>query len=460
MPAPEATPALPMNTTKTTTTWTAFGIFAVANVVLTLLIMSSDNVAPWFESWMEPVATFCHKAPFFVGSGMLVVLWLFYRLLSGNASPLELIRGTDKRFSVSKCQFLLWTLLVFFSYTSIVAAAIGKHLMSLLTILPPGAAADGHSATASVGLAGMMSMPQNLLLAMGLSVTTALAAKGITVSQIDNGAASRDHIDADQAALGDMLKDNGGDIDLSKVQLIGWTMIGLATYFASVVRMVHQIGLGKMSEKLITLPDIDSSLMVLMGLGQGTYLVKKMIKSSTPAVATAKGSCPAGGRLGGEVTLTGSGFGGSKGDSVLTFKGSNADFPIKNWSDTSITFILPDDKPDIVPGPARIGVIVSNQPSNTVPLTVLRAPKISGASLAGSTLTITGSGFGTPQPKTGSTAADSITINGKPVAAVSSWNDTKIELANPDAATVKAGSDVKIVLTVDGETLPETVRPI
>jgi hypothetical protein len=63
---------------------------------------------------------------------------------------------------------------------------------------------------------------QILLLAMGLSVTTALAAKGITVSQLINPTAAEQNVDPSDAHMSDLVEDDGGAVNLTKVQMLGW----------------------------------------------------------------------------------------------------------------------------------------------------------------------------------------------------------------------------------------------
>ncbi len=404
----------------------------------------------WFNLELDPkkvierVAGFFNKVPCFIALAMLAVLWCVYRWWTENASLLDLIRGKDNKYSISKGQFLLWTVLVFFSYVSIFAALAGKHLLwKFITGVIHG---------------GLVDLPSNLLLAMGLSVTTVLAAKGITVDQISSGTVAKDPVNPNEAKYGDLLKDDDGVIDLSKVQMMGWTMIGLATYLTSVMRMVHHIGTDTIQvvNGKISLPDIDATLMVLMGLGQGTYLVKKMITTATPAISGIKGCAPGTALLGGELEISGSGFGNEKSGSMITLNGMNTNFQISTWSATSIKLLLSDGALQLLPGQVNLCVVVSNQQSNTVVLKVVRAAKISGVVPEGDGLRVEGSGLGTLQPKTDSRVADGIRLNGKPVELSSSdWSDSAIMLHKLDAEVVKKGAKVKIALIVDGETLPE-----
>src|SRR5690242_7543055 len=97
--------------------------------------------------------------PYLVAVGVLALLWLIYRVLSGSWNPLLVVCGADGRPSTSKLQLWLWTLVVLFAYVAIYTAR----------------ASHGHFEPIS-------QLPANVLIALGLSVMTATAAKGITVS--------------------------------------------------------------------------------------------------------------------------------------------------------------------------------------------------------------------------------------------------------------------------------------
>jgi len=68
--------------------------------------------------------------------------------------------------------------------------------------------------------------------------------------------------------LGGLLLDDDGAPDLSKIQLVMWTFIGVVIYLAKVG---HQF-----ESDVRQLPDIDRTLMILMGLGHSAYLGKKI----------------------------------------------------------------------------------------------------------------------------------------------------------------------------------------
>jgi hypothetical protein len=167
-------------------------------------------------------------------------------------------------------------------------------------------------------------IPSNLLLAMGFSATTLAAAKAITVAYVANGRVSKA---ADN--LGGIFTDDTGQSDLAKTQLVGWTFIGVVIYLFGLFRADPAKGL----------PDIDASLMVLMGLGHGAYVGKKLVTTDTPQLL---GITPLA-RPGRAVEIVGAGFGTQVG-TILIDDHALIGVPVQ-WADTALTFTLPAAHP-------------------------------------------------------------------------------------------------------------------
>src|SRR5438105_11966794 len=92
------------------------------------------------------------------------------------------------------------------------------------------------------------------------------------------------------------------------------------------------------------LPDIDGALMVLMGLGQGAYLGKKLTVM-TP-IARLRALAPANGKPGDPITIYGASFGATQNGSLITLDGTPlADAP-QTWQDTQIRFTIPNRHPN------------------------------------------------------------------------------------------------------------------
>ena len=276
----------------------------------------------------------------------LAMVWLLVRVLAGSWIPRQLVEGADGRPSTSKLQWFLWTVVVVFSYMAVYAARVQKGHFEVIT-----------------------EIPANILIAMGLSLGTMTAAKGITVQYVAKGKVVKDKVDPKRdtkdAGLSSVVRDDDKYLDLSKIQMMAWTLVAIGVYL---IRVVHEIGLD-----LPALPDIDAALMVLMGLGQGAYLGKKLVSTTAPRL---NGLSPGSGKPGTEITITGASFGEKQNGSQITIDNNpyHPD-PAPAWEDAQIKFTIPAktlDNKEWSPGQrTQIGIIVSAQDSsNTLPFTV------------------------------------------------------------------------------------------
>ncbi len=199
-----------------------------------------------------------------IGLGVLVlvcVLWVIPQVCGLDVKWFkfvsDLVLGKDTRPSTSKIQAFLWTLAVLFAWVYL------KSRQLQFT------SADVFS----------LGVPQYLLMALGLSVTTTLTSKVIAQQQATAGATSPPPPSADQgsgSATGDgavtgsgnlvplapegsvqyAITDDAGRADLSKIQMLTWTVVAIAVFLWE----VFQQGLGMDDTKaraLKNLPDID-----------------------------------------------------------------------------------------------------------------------------------------------------------------------------------------------------------
>jgi len=289
-----------------------------------------------------------------VGYGVLVLalIWALLCVLNGAFTFKGIFTGDDHRPSTSQFQFFLWTIIVIFAYVSLFTA-------QLLT---------------SNGLIDLSNIPQNVLIALGLSITTVVGAKAITVSKIDSNDTAKvdaQQVDDPQAtSLKHLVTDDAGDLDLSKAQILGWTTVAAVVYVTHVLQVITMAVAGQK----VAFPDIDTALMVMMGLGHGTYLGNKLVSSSKPQLS---GITPGSGDEAASITVSGASLGASQAGSRITIDGLVADVTLlgQGWTDTGITFTLPGRHPDGTPWiqvkhPAlAIGVIVGGLDSNTVSFT-------------------------------------------------------------------------------------------
>ena len=275
-----------------------------------------------------------------IGAAFLVVLYVVTALITGHWRFKELFSGFDGLASTSKLQWLLWLIAILFGYVAIwvLRAEQGDYT-------------------------ALSDIPVNLLTVLGFSTVTAAAAKGITAGYVQTGKVAKTGVPANptSATTGGIFQDDSGGPELAKIQMMAFTIIGVGIFLATVF---HQIAIGDIKDGL---PNIDSSLLVLMGISQGGYLGKKLVTFGTPALFAPN---PLSGSAGtAAVTVTGSGLGAQQGNGQLLLNGSP--IAVTAWSDTSIQFTVPPDDP-------ATGVAWANLPK-VVPLVVSMTGQLSNS---------------------------------------------------------------------------------
>jgi hypothetical protein len=251
-----------------------------------------------------------------IGLGVLALLWLFVGVSGGTDGWKfwKLAEGADGKTSTSKFQWLVWLIAILFAYTVL------------------------WTLRASTGDYGAITeIPANLLTVLGLSTVTAAAAKGITVGYLQSGRVSKEPSDGNAAGgnKGGILADDSGFPELAKIQMTGFTFISVGIFLATLFHQIHT------NPAQVDLPNIDSSLLVIMGLSQGGYVAKKLVSVATPALYAPPDPSPA--AAGTNVTIRGASLGAAQGASQLLLDG----FPIAvgNWTDSAITFTVPQAHP-------------------------------------------------------------------------------------------------------------------
>ena len=133
------------------------------------------------------------------------------------------------------------------------------------------------------------------------------------------------------------------------------------------------------------------------------------------------------GAVGVTVTAIGTGFGASQGSSTLTFNGTTAT-SITSWTATSIAAVVPTAATT-----GNVVVTVFGSASNGSLFTVVAAPIITSLNPVsgdiGSSVTITGTGFGATQ------GSSTVKFNGTLTTPVVSWSATSIVVNVPSDAT-------------------------
>jgi len=270
---------------------------------------------------------------YFAWYGMIALafLWLVSTVLAGEWNPFALAMGLDNRLSTSKLQALLWTACVGFVYAMIYADRVVTY---------------GH--VEPIG-----TIPQNVLFALGLSVTSAVGAKAITGSQVATNSSSKDTSAAPSYDPADLVRDDGASApSLTKVQLLFWTVFGIVVYLTS---SFHGLAAIASCPSGCSFPDIDTTLMLFMGLGHATYLGGKLVGSSTPLLSKVTEENDAVGKV---LLLAGSGLGST--GTVLINGAALDDSAVQSWTATTIRFRLSDDATGSPWSPGeRIAIAVS-----------------------------------------------------------------------------------------------------
>ena len=281
--------------------------------------------------------------PYIISLAALAVLWILYRVVTGQVNPLKLAEGDDGRLSTSKFQWLVWTIVVVFSYIAILVARKG--------MIPP------------------EEMPANLLIAMGMSTGTMAVAKGVTSAYVASGTVTKTKKSTappvKQPYLADLIADDTGFPDLSKAQMLTWTAIAIGIFIFRVVRAINNAAV-----ETPVIPDIEPSLMVLMGLGQAAYLGKKLITTYTPRIT---GLSPGAGKAGTKITITGEALGEKQDGNLILMDGSPIAPIVDKWESTKVEFVVPapagyDPKKE-PRKKVEIGLIVNGGKTNTLPFT-------------------------------------------------------------------------------------------
>jgi hypothetical protein len=293
-----------------------------------------------------------------IGFGVLALVWIFVGITNTTTrwSVWKLVYGADGKPSTSKFQWMLWLVVIVFAY-------------SVLWVL-----------RARQGNFGAIShVPVNLLTVLGFSTVTTAAAKGITLGYVQTGRLTKSAPAPPPAAAGavpaapaapapaqggGILQDDDGYPELAKIQMVAFTFVAVGIFLAT---LVHQIFHDPVQTGL---PNIDSSLLVLMGISQGGYLGKKLVSVETGRLYAPPS--PPSGAPGAQVTIRGDALGATQGGGQLVLDG----FPIvaATWGDSSITFAIPPThpagRPWTPPEVVKIGVQTVGRSTNELLLTV------------------------------------------------------------------------------------------
>jgi hypothetical protein len=362
---------------------------------------------------------------------MSVLLFLSLASVSKNEWDVRgALIGGDGQMSTSKFQFFLWTAVIIFAFVWVA----GERT------------AHGH------GVISLPDLPKSALIAMGLSIATAATAKGITVSYVNSGRVNKgdkviDGTDPRLRAL--VLKDDMITPDLTKIQMLVWTIIAAVVYLSRVFGNIHFYATcAPTANGVNCFPDIDAVFMVLMGLGQGAYLGGKLVSADTPSVTSISLRTALPGQ---EITVEGALFGSAQNRSILGFGSAQFTLAPKSWSDSKVVFDVPllTSTSTRWQGGETIDVVLmidgSRAEGNSAIAIALPDIGVVFADRSGANprVVIRGGPFG------GAAATSDVSIGGVRFSSTDSrvkWSDNQIEVVNPGVT----GTSNKVVVTVGG----------
>lgn len=224
------------------------------------------------------------------------ICFLIYWLMSG-LHPFKLILGEDGRYSNSKFQIAVWFAILITTYMAMLwlrALELGWDFW------------------------GGINIPQNLLLISGMSAVTYGAAKGITTAKVaeakqQGNADPKNSANAEASLLGNLTQNDGAahvagppgggvavaavaapgggvavaapvpaghaakspSIDLGDFQMLVITLLAVCVYLVLVFHFAAVLT----KAGVITLPDVDTTILATFGLGHGAYLTKKAVSN-------------------------------------------------------------------------------------------------------------------------------------------------------------------------------------
>lgn len=324
-------------------------LFALLSVLLILALLvplflpEADRTRGWFTL----------NRPLWLAVLAVLLVFGVAQLVQGKRDVLLLFQSEgDGKLSVSKLQLYLWLSVSAFALVYCVGVNYqiwdsGSKTWNAKTVIP-----------------GLPVFPWELMTLLGFSVGTFGIAKGIAVGT------RTPQSESDSAATktsGLVTADASDTTDMTKVQLLSWTIIACAIY---VVDTLAAIRLTRSQSSLITsLPAVSSAILVLTGVSQATYLGNKLIVPRGPTLLS----------LGGDhakpkdiVHVFGLNFGTT---GSLTLDG--VVWPTDSWKDGDVAFTVPINRPGTTTPYAKddviqVGIVAGGTPSvNKLPLTIV-----------------------------------------------------------------------------------------
>ena len=187
-------------------------------------------------------------------TGFLLYFFTAFVVRSTGKNLNDIFVGQDKRLSNSKSQMSIWFFVVIVSYIS----------FNVLRVLNGG-----------LGFVGGISIPENLLVLSGISAVTYGGAKVITQSQVNSKPGSKEDA-LEKAGFKDFVTDDDGNTDFGDLQMSFITLLAVVVYLLQFFDFLGTLEL----QHLVTLPNVDTTILSVFGFSQGAYLTKKTAQAT------------------------------------------------------------------------------------------------------------------------------------------------------------------------------------
>jgi len=126
------------------------------------------------------------------------------------------------------------------------------------------------------------SFPPNLLGILTISTGSAVVASHIETKSPPSDTTIFDQLRGWSSLLDEVASDEKTVVpSLARFQMLGWTVISIGIYVVIIFLEVYHVWIGGAAGAL-TLPDLDPTLLVLMGISQSGYLGAKYVTYNAP----------------------------------------------------------------------------------------------------------------------------------------------------------------------------------
>ena len=339
---------------------------------------------PLLGSWFGMSNTLMVFISAFLAIGAVVLItitvsWALETKIFGkkNYRLVDIIFDANGFPSLSKFQFLLWTLIILFSFLTVGFIRIFGGFL---------------------GSGWEVKIPENLIYLLGISIAIVPTSAYITKNKYgETNPSSNDKItveyllediqwlekeivavrrsmghrygrstkprpkkpkpERDRKSFWTILLE-GGIPSLTKFQMFSWTWIAVGIYGLTFLRLLSGFASGEIPVNELLLPDVSSTLVALMGVSQAAYVGGKWVAPKKPTINTIS---PDSQINGGDITIKGVNFGATQGNSSV--KIDNKDATIKNWEDTEIECTI---KGQTTTGKKELVVIVGGSKDTTI----------------------------------------------------------------------------------------------